>query len=669
MFFAWEVGLFLKADIVSSFNPYHVWLELSDSITAPTYFQLLGLEESEEDPKTVAAAADRAASRVRRCRPGEHASEWAALLDQIAEAKKCLTDSKRRTEYLRSLSGKPQSKSRPSATSKSTSPAPAKPSRIALDPNMYPPGLAPDIAPSMSESRGASSESRPSRQNQSAPPVEIEESIAPMDEDIPPESSQERVPIVPSTDEAMQPYALPTALPMSPAGVPYLQPLDSSSLPDPMRPVAPAASSYAPLPPEPPMAPPTLDFGGAMAPLPGPGSPIAPGSPMAPVALAIPAAQALPVGGGAYPMATAIPAPLNPHTSPFPDPVTLNNAASSVRPKRNALVGPMAWVLTAGIVLLAFGCVYFYVSQTRGGDTGQVANVPEKSQSPDSSEKPAETPAADPPAIAVPAPVPAKEPDPEAQKKETSSVKNSEPKSDTDPSPPPPAPTENKPADKPEKSSEPTKTEAKPATDPKPMPAPEAPEKTDDLPKLTKEDLAKLERAMTRARKAIGDHEFDRAEALLSVASELPRLPEHQAMLDRLKLLSQSVRDYRKAIQESIGKLTVGSTFEVSDNTVAVVEVSPEKIIIRVNGQNRAYMIRELPFGLATALAGQSIPEDDPNMLTLKGAYVMASSRVTPEELKKAWEFLEKASGSVEAAKELLKIFDDKYELGGASEK
>jgi hypothetical protein len=183
----------------------------------------------------------------------------------------------------------------------------------------------------------------------------------------------------------------------------------------------------------------------------------------------------------------------------------------------------------------------------------------------------------------------------------------------------------------------------------------------EELPQPTNEDLAKLGLAFQKARQAIEEHNFDRAAAFLEVAGEMPRLPEHQAMLDRLKLLSDCVDQYRAAIQESLGKLTAGSSFEVGETRVGVVETGPEKIIFRVNGQNRSYALTDLPVGLAAALAAQTLAADDPNTLTLKGAFVLASPKATDEEKKKAQEFLEEAAKSVDAAQDLLLLLKDQY--------
>ena len=83
-------------------NPLQEWLGIDED--QPNHYQLLGVEEFERDERKLAAAADRAMSKVRSCRPGQHSKQWAALLDRLADAKRCLTDPQQRAQYERRLS-------------------------------------------------------------------------------------------------------------------------------------------------------------------------------------------------------------------------------------------------------------------------------------------------------------------------------------------------------------------------------------------------------------------------------------------------------------------------------------------------------------------------------------------------------------------------------------
>ncbi len=126
-----------------SIDPFREWLGLESSSAQPDHFTLLGLEEREEDQERIVAAADRALARVRGCRPGSHAAEWARLLDLLTEAKACLCDPKRRAAYRQSLKdqamdGQPSQDGETDFEVGSLEVAPMNRS-----PNLYPPGMAP----------------------------------------------------------------------------------------------------------------------------------------------------------------------------------------------------------------------------------------------------------------------------------------------------------------------------------------------------------------------------------------------------------------------------------------------------------------------------------------------------------------------------------------------
>lgn len=89
--------------MADGFNSYREWLGLAAS--SPSYYELLGLPLQESDEGKIAAAAERARTRVRSYRPGPQAREWARLLDEIQAAKECLVDPERREQYDAEITG------------------------------------------------------------------------------------------------------------------------------------------------------------------------------------------------------------------------------------------------------------------------------------------------------------------------------------------------------------------------------------------------------------------------------------------------------------------------------------------------------------------------------------------------------------------------------------
>jgi hypothetical protein len=87
---------------MDDFNPYHEWLGLDRDCREPTHYELLSIAPDEPSAE-IAAAAVVALCRVRKCRPGPRAAQWAHLFDELVAAKKMLCDPPQRAEYDRQL--------------------------------------------------------------------------------------------------------------------------------------------------------------------------------------------------------------------------------------------------------------------------------------------------------------------------------------------------------------------------------------------------------------------------------------------------------------------------------------------------------------------------------------------------------------------------------------
>jgi len=82
-----------------TFDPYHKWLGIAPAQQPPHYYRLLGIELFEEDPEVIAAAADRQMAHVRTFQTGPHATWSQRILNELAAARLCLLDPRRKREY------------------------------------------------------------------------------------------------------------------------------------------------------------------------------------------------------------------------------------------------------------------------------------------------------------------------------------------------------------------------------------------------------------------------------------------------------------------------------------------------------------------------------------------------------------------------------------------
>jgi outer membrane biosynthesis protein TonB len=314
----------------------------------------------------------------------------------------------------------------------------------------------------------------------------------------------------------------------------------------------------------------------------------------------------------------------------------------------------MLLLVGAGGALVLFAAVAIVVVMNMGGEPVEIANVPPAESNPAAIPRGIESTIPKAPPVR-PAPV---EPRPQAvEPMPVPPEPMPEPMTPAPtPDPPMPAPMP-APIPAPEPTPPPTPAPT-PPTSPTPAPAPETAPQA-----VTKQEAIDLGKAMTTAKIALGEQNFDEADKQLALAEPLAKLPEHQAKYQRLKEVADYVKQFRGAITEAVAGLDAGATFKVGTSTmVVVVETFPDKIIIRSLGQNKTYPFQDLPVGLAVAIADMKLDTTAPANRVIKGAYLAVDKRGDSIALDKAKAFWEEAQlGGVDTT-HLVPFLSDKYD-------
>jgi len=117
-----------------SFDPYLQWLGIRDPQRPPTHYQLLGLAPLENDRAIIANAADRQMAHVRTFQSGKQSAVSQTILNEIARAKVCLLNDKKKSAYDEKL----RASEEPMAVAIAAAPAPrpAAPPRAGTKPNI-----------------------------------------------------------------------------------------------------------------------------------------------------------------------------------------------------------------------------------------------------------------------------------------------------------------------------------------------------------------------------------------------------------------------------------------------------------------------------------------------------------------------------------------------------
>ncbi len=623
--------------MAETFNPYREWLQWRDD-APPNHYQLLSLAAFEADAQRIAIAGERAATKVRSFRPGGKAREWSRLLDEIQAAKECLLNPAQKARYDALLRGD---------TAASTAPVtPLRPQSPASS-DLYPPGgqrdskdvprapaLAtnvPNYAPSATGPWTLPAQAAPTHA-----PGYAAASYAHSAAQHPPGGYA--APIMP--------YGAPLAMP--PAGVPMALPAGGyaagpAPFAQPMAGYPPAygpsyaggfPAAYQPATP-PAVAPPAaapLAYSG------GPYSPQAP-DPMTPVTIPaghVPAAS-LPVGTAVAP---AVPPAGGKDAQWQPSGRSLASGSSaaaavleaqrSQRWQRNFLIV----VVGGGLALVAAIISGAIVANNNTPQLVQIDRADGDFQEPQPIARTVESelpPARPPQKIAPPKSEPPKKVTPPA------------PESESPVSRPPPTPMPMPP----------------PAAVDPPLPAPMPPPPPAPLP--TRAEVMELVKLLDIAKVALSEQNFAEADESLAKAEALAKLPKHQEAVSRLKQVGGYVKQFRDAVAAAVQGFEAGATFMVGTSTqVAVVEGFPDKVILRIAGMNRTFPFREMPPGLAVAIADQKLDGADPVSRVVKGAYLLVHKRADDESRDKARTLWNEAqAGGVDMAPLMPFLTDD----------
>ncbi len=89
--------------MADSFDPYYRWLGIRPEEQPPSHYRLLGIQEFEDNPDVIEAAADRQMAHLHTYQSGRHAEQSQKLLNEVASARVCLLNPEKKAGYDRNL--------------------------------------------------------------------------------------------------------------------------------------------------------------------------------------------------------------------------------------------------------------------------------------------------------------------------------------------------------------------------------------------------------------------------------------------------------------------------------------------------------------------------------------------------------------------------------------
>lgn len=119
--------------------------------------------------------------------------------------------------------------------------------------------------------------------------------------------------------------------------------------------------------------------------------------------------------------------------------------------------------------------------------------------------------------------------------------------------------------------------------------------------------------ALKRARDAVAKGEWTTMVELVEAAAAAAVTEPQKRSAAQLGELADLATYYHGAIEKGVAGLRAGETFNLTEQLqIAVVEVAPEKLIVRFNGKNKEYPRGELPLVMAHKMARFSLPTESP---------------------------------------------------------
>jgi tetratricopeptide (TPR) repeat protein len=146
-------------------------------------------------------------------------------------------------------------------------------------------------------------------------------------------------------------------------------------------------------------------------------------------------------------------------------------------------------------------------------------------------------------------------------------------------------------------------------------------EEGDQEPEIDPAQQKAVAAKFNAARAAMAQRNLQQADQILSEAAGMVQGPEQKSERVRLEKVNQRLGEFWSALRRFTANLTGGEELEIKDTRVAVVESSPEEIVLKAAGRLRRYSVADMPTLLAMSIADKTFA-DDPQSQLLYGVFL-----------------------------------------------
>ncbi|GAB6166011.1 hypothetical protein JCM19992_20110 [Thermostilla marina] len=175
-----------------------------------------------------------------------------------------------------------------------------------------------------------------------------------------------------------------------------------------------------------------------------------------------------------------------------------------------------------------------------------------------------------------------------------------------------------------------------PSSEPVPPSPPVATEGTPSGSAADPPDDAFIE-AAREVWQAMAERNPDVARARLNALAATVRDDRGRNVVRSLDQLLNHLEEFWRALAQGVARLEGGEEFAIGETYIIVVDSTPRELTIRAAGQNRTYLIRDIPDVLIRLIVRRTFATD-PQTQSIYAAYLAVDPKGDPAQARRIWE-------------------------------
>ena len=169
--------------------------------------------------------------------------------------------------------------------------------------------------------------------------------------------------------------------------------------------------------------------------------------------------------------------------------------------------------------------------------------------------------------------------------------------------------------------------------------------------------------ALKAGREALQQRELSIATKSAATALNLAKLDEHVEVAQRLHDIVEYTTVFYRLFNEALGKVEIGSGLTIGTSIEAgVAEITPDTVILRINGKNRPWPRDELPAGVVLAFANKYFT-DFQMAPVIKGAFLISQPKPLESHVEQAVKLFAEGAANGAPSEGLELFLEDSYDF------